>query len=162
MILHIVRKDLKQLWILVAVSTIAQFANTGLWVALNHFQEPAELVVPANVFPFVVWISIVLLIVACVHQEVVPGVSQDWLIRPIRRVDLLMAKVVFVLFFVNAPMLLSDFASGMATGFGTRQSIAAAMVHGLVAFLALELEFSLWGPSRRASLTSSVEYSQSG
>src|SRR5215471_4360339 len=139
MILHIVRKDLSQLWMLVAVSTIAQFANSGLWFALNHFQEPAELVVPANVFPFVVWISIVLLIVACVYQEVVPGVSQDWLIRPIRRVDLLMAKVMFVLIFVNAPMLFSDFAYGMATGFGIRQSLAAAMAHALLAFLALEL-----------------------
>jgi len=139
MILHIVRKDVSQLWMLVTIALIAQLANTGLWFALDHFQKPAELVVPAQVFPFIAWIAIIVLIVACVHQDVVPGVSQDWLIRPIRRADLILAKVMFVLIFVNAPMFVSDLAHGMARGFGVRQSLAAAGAHGLLAFLALEL-----------------------
>ena len=136
---HIVRKDLAQLWILVLTATITQFANAGLWFALDQFREPAELVVAAQVFPFVVWVAIVLLIVASVHHDCVPGVSQDWLIRPIPRRDLLQAKVVFLLISVNAPMLLSDFAHGIATGFGSRASLSAALAHGLLSLFVMEL-----------------------
>ena len=136
---HIVRKDLAQLWILVLTAATTQFANAGLWFAIDQFREPAELVVAAQVFPFIVWVAIVLLIIASVHQDSVPGVSQDWLIRPIRRRDLLQAKVVFLLISVNAPMLLADFVHGIATGFGSRDSLNAATVHGLLSLFVLEL-----------------------
>lgn len=136
---HIVRKDLAQLWILVLLSAITQFANTGLWIALDHFLEPGELVMAAKMFPIIVWISISILIVSCIHQDTLPGVSQDWLIRPLRRLDLLKAKFLFVLISVNVPMLLADFAHGMAGGFGIQRSLSAGMLHGLEALVVLEL-----------------------
>lgn len=148
---HIVRKDLSQLWILVLIAAMAQFANAGLWLALNQFQEPAELVVAAKVFPFIVWIAIALLIVACVHQDRLPGVAQDWLIRPIRRGELLGAKALFLLISVNVPMFLSDFVHAAVAGFGVRQSVNAAVVHGLLALFVLELAIWPWGPSQQAS-----------
>jgi hypothetical protein len=136
---HIVRKDLAQLWILVLLTAITQFANAGLWIALAHFQEPPELVMIAKLFPIIAWISISILIISCIHQDTMPGVSQDWLVRPIRRLDLLMAKILFVLIFVNVPMLLSDFVHAMVGGFGIRRSLNTGMLHGLVALIVLEL-----------------------
>jgi len=127
MIWHIFKKDLRQLLPLVAVVTIAQVANTALWFALGHFNEPRGLVVVAEVFSVGIFVAIAALITAAAQLEVMPGVSQDWLVRPIRRSDLLGAKLLFVLVVVHVPMLLADLAHGTAAGFALRESLTAAL-----------------------------------
>lgn len=127
MIWHIFRKDLRQLLPLVAVVTIAQVANAALWFALGHFNEPKGLVVVAEVFSVGIFVAIAALITATVQLDVLPGVSQDWLVRPIRRSDLLCAKLLFVSIVVHIPMLLSDLAHGTAAGFALRDSLMAAL-----------------------------------
>src|SRR6185295_9467793 len=127
MIWHIFKKDLRQLLPLVAVVTIAQVANTALWFALGHFNEPRGLVVVAEVFSVGIFVAIAALITAAAQLEVMPGVSQDWLVRPIRRSDLLGAKLLFVWVVVHVPMLLADLAHGTAAGFALRESLTAAL-----------------------------------
>jgi hypothetical protein len=130
---HIIRKDWGLLWPLVTLIAIAQAANVVLQMALGHFGEPPSLAVVGQAFPYLVWLGIVLLISAAVHQDTVPGVTQDWLVRPIARFDLLRAKVLFVLLSVHVPMLLADVGHGMAAGFSIAESLKAALAHaGLV------------------------------
>src|SRR2546423_5869145 len=43
------------------------------------------------------------LIAAIVHVEAIPGVRQDWLVRPIRRGNLLLEKFLFVVLMVGGP-----------------------------------------------------------
>jgi hypothetical protein len=149
MIWHILKKDWGQLWLLVTISAVAQFANAGLWIALGHFQQPRELMIVAELFPAFVWIAIAVLAIAAVHQDVLPGVTQDWLIRPIRRADLLQAKLSFVVIAVHGPMFAGDAIHGAATGFGLRETLAAAISHNAAVLLVLELPvFALAAISR--------------
>jgi hypothetical protein len=127
MMWRIFKKDLRQLWPLVAVVAIAHLTNAALWFALGHFKEPQGLVIVAQVFSFAILLGLVALITSAVQQDVLPGVSQDWLVRPIRRSDLLRAKLLFVLVAVHCPMLLADLAHGTAAGFAFHDSLTAAL-----------------------------------
>jgi hypothetical protein len=64
--------------------------------------------------------------VLVVHQDPLPGIRQDWLVRPIPRRDLFFAKLLFVLLFVQGPWWLVDLLQGVANGFGVGQSAATA------------------------------------
>jgi hypothetical protein len=130
---HIVRKDWRQLWPLVTLVAIAQGANVALQIALGHFGEPPALALVGQVVPYLVWLGIVLLITATVHQDALPGVTQDWLVRPIDRGALLRAKVLFVLIAVHVPMLFADITHAVVEGFTIAESLRAALEHtGLV------------------------------
>jgi hypothetical protein len=71
------------------------------------------------------------LIVIAVHQDVIPGVRQDWLVRPIRRTDMLIAKLLFVLLVIHGPMFATDVLQGIMNGFSTSQSVEAALWRGV-------------------------------
>ena len=88
MIWRIFRKDCGQLWPLVAVVAMAQGANAALWFGLGHFREPRGLLIFAELLSWLVLLGMATLIAAVVQEDTLPGVSQDWLIRPIRRSDL--------------------------------------------------------------------------
>ncbi len=133
---HIVSKDWRQLWPFVTLVAAVQAADVAVQIALGHFGDPPALAVVGQVLPGVVWLVIALLIAAAVHQDVLPGVTQDWLARPIRRRDLLQAKVLFVVIAVHVPMFLADLTHGVSEGFVLRESASAAAVHtGLVMFV---------------------------
>ena len=142
MIWRIFRKDWAQLWPLVAILTAIQFANAAFWFALGPFEAPRGLAIVAQVLSYLVLLSVVVLITATVQQDVLVGVSQDWLIRPVRRGALLCAKLLFVLITVHGPMLLADFAHGTASGFPARDTVAAALVRS--ASIALIFDFPVF------------------
>ncbi|HEY6454384.1 MAG TPA: hypothetical protein VIY90_03780 [Steroidobacteraceae bacterium] len=127
MIWRIFRKDWGQLWSLVAILAALQFANAAFWFALGPFEEPRGLVVAAQIFAYLVLLGVAVLVTVTVQQDALVGVSQDWLIRPVRRGALLCSKLLFVLITVHGPMLLADFAHGAAAGFSPRDTIAAAL-----------------------------------
>jgi hypothetical protein len=139
MIWRIVRKDWGQLWPLVAIVATAQWTNTALWFSLGHFKEPRGLVIFAELFSFASGIGMVALITAAVQEDALPGVSQDWLVRPIRRGDLLRAKLLFVVVAVHGPMLLADLTHGMAAGFAVRDSLTAALSRSALMLLVFDL-----------------------
>ena len=127
MIWRIFRKDWGQLWPLVAILTATQFTNAALWFALGPFEEPRGIVVVAQALSYLVLFGAVVLIAAAVQQDLLVGVSQDWLVRPIRRGPLFCAKLLFVLIAVHGPMLLADIAHGMASGFSPHDILSAAL-----------------------------------
>jgi hypothetical protein len=55
--------------------------------------------------------------VVAIHQDPIPGVRQDWLIRPIRHRDMAFAKVLFVLLMVQLPLWFVDVATALTDGF---------------------------------------------
>src|SRR5689334_25416896 len=71
------------------------------------------------------------LILSVVRQDAIPGVRQDWLVRPILRRDLLLAKILFVLLLVAAPMIAADAFGALLYGFSPGQSLAAAFSRGI-------------------------------
>jgi hypothetical protein len=73
------------------------------------------------------FIGIAALSIAVVHEDPVPGADQDWLIRPIPRTDLLLAKMSFVVLVILLPMLAINVAQELALGFPAVPSIATAL-----------------------------------
>jgi hypothetical protein len=100
-------KDCAQLWPLLTIVTVAQLTNAAMWLALGFFREPRGLVTVASLFSGATMLGMAALVVAVVQQDVLPGISQDWLVRPIRRSDLLRAKLTFMVLFVQGPALRS-------------------------------------------------------
>lgn len=139
MVWHIFKKDLKLLWPLVATVATVHLLNAVLQLKLAHFNEPLELANMARMLSYAVFLGIAALIVTAVHEDPVPGDRQDWLVRPIRRADLLLAKILFVLIAVHGPMLLADLGRGLALGFGFADSLSAALSRALLLLLAISL-----------------------
>jgi hypothetical protein len=127
MIWPIFRKDWTLLWPLAVLVTIIQIAlewaiyKFGFFGATPLARELMRLLTPA-------WfIGIVTLAIAVVHEDTVPGVDQDWLVRPIARTDLLLAKMLFVLAGVCLPMLVMNLIDELALGFPALPSFGAAL-----------------------------------
>lgn len=137
--LHILKRDCGQLWPLIALTTAAQIANLAAWTELGHFNEPDLLFTIARFLPAVVYLAIAGLITTAIHQDVIPGAGHDWLVRPIRRRDLMAAKLAFVLLTVHIPMFVLDIAHGATVGAPWRQSLVAAMIHNGILLLILDL-----------------------
>lgn len=135
MILHIVKKDWRLLrWLaigLMALAIVAELARYRLHTVgyYGHSQ-------PLDILLVLGW---ALLIVAVVHQDAIPGTRQDWLTRPIKRFDLLAAKLVFVLALVHAPSFIANVTDVLAAGFSLSQAIGAAAARSATLFLAVTL-----------------------
>jgi hypothetical protein len=80
------------------------------------------------------FIGIATLVAAVVHQDAIPGVDQDWLIRPLNRTHLLLAKLAFVALTVSVPMFVSNLMDALATGFALVPSLKAAFFKDLFVF----------------------------
>ena len=62
------------------------------------------------------FIGIAALAAAVVHQDPIPGVDQDWLIRPLHRTQLLLAKLAFLAITISVPMAALNLADALAIG----------------------------------------------
>src|SRR5205085_28874 len=58
----------------------------------------------------------------------IPSITQDWLVRPIKRSDLLLAKVLLVVLVIHAPMVVSNLLRGLAEGFAFGPSLGNALL----------------------------------
>jgi hypothetical protein len=132
--LHILKKDWKLLWPFVAALGILH----GL-AALARFNARHFLNFPSVPVSLLQLLGTATLIVLVVHQDPIPGVRQDWLVRPIPRRDLLLAKLLFVVLLVQGPWWIADLLQGLANGFPVRQSAAAATACAAWVLLTLTL-----------------------
>ena len=136
---HIFKKDLILLWPVVLLSALAQFGLDALMFASDRSPESQYLLLTARLFVLVVFLAITLAIALGVHQDPIPGTRQDWLIRPIRRRDLLLAKLLFVLAAVQLPMFLGDFVEAAAQGIAWQPAVVAAVSRNLYMLVVLTL-----------------------
>jgi len=126
MVWHIFRKDAKLLWLFVLGAACIQFMLAGMLYMLDRFRLEGTLINLFNLLQVSSIAAPALLTATLVHQDAIPGVRQDWLVRPIRRRDLLLAKVLFLLLMVHGPMFLADAIPALLHGFSLIQSVLAA------------------------------------
>src|SRR5229473_3096461 len=129
MVWHIFKKDLKLLWRLVLGLAAAQCLYTVLLYRRDH--GATNLAQMLNMLGMIIILAGGILVAAVVHLDAIPGVRQDWLVRPIKRMDLLAAKLLFVILLVEGPILITDFVGAAANGFPFAQSLSAAVSHSI-------------------------------
>jgi hypothetical protein len=133
---HIFKKDWKLLWPLALVGAASQ----ALLTVLRYQSEPSHgQEALSTVLTLCLVIAIVLLIVLTVQQDAIPGVNQDWLVRPIKRRDLLLAKLLAVALLIHGPMVASNLAQGLAEGF----SFGSTLRETLLSTFEVALVFTL-------------------
>lgn len=139
MILHIFKKDVRLLWPFAAGMALVHFALAGVAYRIDHFGVTGSLDSLLTLLEIAGILGAALLIAAVVHQDAVPGVRQDWLVRPVKRRDLLAAKLLFLLAMVQAPMVVADFCEVLAAGFGPGAALGAAAARAAYLFFLLLL-----------------------
>src|SRR5207253_7631087 len=108
--LHIFKKDVRHLWfeIAVAITVVAAFTFTGarraLWLVDPVTNRTAAWTMVLILLPLAWWT----LIARVIHDEALTGDRQFWITRPYSWKSLLGAKALFILAFINLPMLIAD------------------------------------------------------
>jgi hypothetical protein len=137
MIWHIFKKDIKLLWPFGTAAAILQFAVVAVHLKLGVFDEQPVLSSLLLLLESLLYFGASVLIAALVHEDAIVGNRQDWLVRPIRRRDLLGAKLLFLLLTMQLPLLLAAIIGGVANGFSFPVSFNEAIsqnVYFLVGF----------------------------
>jgi hypothetical protein len=127
---QILRKDWKLLWPMVALVTAIQVAFE--WI--GYFQDSPGAAVLLGPLTLAWHIGIAVMAAAVVLQDPVPGADQDWLIRPLRRSEVIVAKLAFVALTVSLPMLALNMAHAMAMSFPFALSLRAILFKELYVF----------------------------
>ena len=146
MILHIMKKDWKLLWRVVVLVAAVQFSLAAMLFHIDHAavnKNPYGLLL--QLILFMTFLGRAVLIVMCVQQDAIPGISQDWLSRPVKRTDLMFAKLAFVLLFAQGPVLIADFFQALAGGASFRHSLSTAITRSLFLLPVFTLPFLAFG-----------------
>lgn len=139
MMWHIFRKDLRMLWPFGVVATLLQFAIVAVHLKLGVFEEQPLYSSMLLLLESMLYFGVAILIATIVHEDAIVGTRQDWLIRPIRRHDLLGAKLLFLLMAVQLPMLLTSIIAGLANGFSLWTSLVQALSQNIYFFVGFTL-----------------------
>jgi hypothetical protein len=132
MVWHIFKKDCRLLWPLAAGLVVVE----GL-IAFARFKAGHFTNLPSVPLSLLVLLASAIAVMLVVHQDPIPGVRQDWLVRPIPRRDLFLAKLLFVVVLVQGPMFVTDLLQGLANGFSLSASAAAALASAISVLLTL-------------------------
>ncbi len=139
LILHILRKDWKLLWPLGVACALLQAALAGLEYRPESFAASDGGNAAAMILSLSLGLGLILTIVLAVQQDALPGVNQDWLIRPIKRRDLLIAKTLFVLSVIHVPIVTVHSIRGIAEGLALGDTLRVTLLSNVE----LALLFSL-------------------
>ena len=145
MIWHIFKKDCRLLWPVVLIVALVHVVSASLWIRLGRFNEPRDLMLTAYLLPLLGLLGIVILTVAALHQDALPGVRQDWLVRPVNRRHLFLAKLLFVLVMVQGPLLAAQMIEALVDGFPLLAALDAASANGLTALCLFTLPAMVLG-----------------
>jgi hypothetical protein len=131
MVWHIFKKDWKLLWKLFLALAVIQFLPAIIRVKLGLFGEDPTLEYLVTPLTEIAMAASALLTVAIVQQDSIPSAHEDWLTRPVRRRDLLLAKLLFAVVLVQSAVLSADTFLGLATGFSLGPAMSAALAHNI-------------------------------
>lgn len=127
----VLRKDAVAYWPF-ALGTVAIILLRPWYHELNRFELPSTLALGFAT------VASVFLIIAVVHGDAAASSRHDWLTRPVRRLDLILAKAVYLALVIFLPWLLGAF--GEATIY-QRLPVGEALLEtsGQLIFFALAL-----------------------
>lgn len=134
MIRHILRKDFRLLWPMVAVLAAIQMGYEWAEFSSGLFGENPAAEALLRPLTLAWFIGIAALTAAVVHQDTIPGVDQDWLIRPLNRTQLLLAKLIFLALTISAPMFVFNLLHALAMGMPLASSLTAVLVKEVFIF----------------------------
>ncbi|HUI57100.1 MAG TPA: hypothetical protein VLY04_19125 [Bryobacteraceae bacterium] len=127
--LHILKKDVRHLWIEIAVVLIATgllvFIDTprAFWLSNAPLPQTVGATLVSYLLPVAWWI----LIVRAVHAETLTGDREFWQTRPYSWRSLLAAKALLVALFVNLPMLAAQAMIVQQQGFSLSAEIPSLL-----------------------------------
>ncbi len=145
MIWHIFKKDVRLLWWLAAAVAALHFIEIVIILMLASSPNNRQLAQLMELLGIGGLFGVGFLITLLVHQDAIPGVRQDWLVRPIRRRDLLMAKLLFVVLLVQLPIMAADFLEAVVNGFPLGSSLAVAVSRSVFLLLLVDIPFLAFG-----------------
>jgi len=137
LITGIIGKDWKLLWPLVLLATAFQVLLGWLSFGSGFFGEDLAAQALYPTLSIAWYLGVIAVVVAVVHQDAIPGINQDWLIRPLKRSDLLLAKALFVIASISLPMLVVDLLNAVGAGFTLSQALGPAAVKEIYVLLTL-------------------------
>lgn len=127
MIWHIFRKDLRISWKAALGAAVLQWMAIALIVRLGVFPANHSLEQLHSLVRVTAGLATFLAAIMAVHNDVLTLPTGDWLMRPIRRRDVLLAKILFFIVAVQLPILIGCVGEGMGFGFGFGDSFGAAL-----------------------------------
>jgi hypothetical protein len=136
---QIFRKDWRLLWPLAVAGAVTQALLALLLYHSEPYSVSDEVSALAALLTLALAITLVLLIVLAVQQDAIPGVSQDWLVRPIKRGDLLLAKLLAVVLLIHGPIIAVSLLHGIAEGFSFGQVLRATLLSNFEVALVFSL-----------------------
>ncbi len=113
MIWHILRKDLRRLWVSAGVAGLLLACLT----MLDAWRFDWEVGLAESVLNLLVPLAWAVLIALAVQLDSLTSAKAFWLTRPVRRPALFAAKLLFAFLVVHVPMLVSDAAVLITHGF---------------------------------------------
>jgi hypothetical protein len=118
-ILHILRKDIRRHWREIALSfaIVVAYAWRNATRPVTSVYAMGGLFFQSQLLSLLVLVAWSFLILRAVHAECLVGDRQFWVTRPYKWKQLLVAKLLFVLLFVNLPLLLLQAFLLLAAGY---------------------------------------------
>lgn len=135
MIKHLLIKDWKLLWPMIGLVTAIQIGHEWAVYRSGLFGESAGAEVLMRPLTLAWFAGIAALAAATVHQDAIPGIDQDWLIRPLRRTELLLSKLIFVALTIALPMGALNLAHTLAMHMPLALSLKAIVAKELFVFV---------------------------
>ncbi len=149
MIWNIFKKDARLLWPVAVLVVALRVCAAILRHLVDHGKASAQVELLSGLLTSLTLLGVTVLAVVVIQQDAVPGTRQDWLIRPIRRRDLILAKVLFVLLMVQLPLWITDVGSMLVEGFTVPGAAMAAAARNLQVFCLFALPSMMIGAVTR-------------
>jgi len=146
---HFFKKDVRLLWPMPLFVVVAAALCALRTTLLGFFNQPA-LDRLTFFLPYLVYLGIAIAAITVVQQEPLSDPREDWLIRPIRRRDLVLSKVLFVLLMVNVPLMIVDTMQQLALHFPLAVSIGVAVSRALIVAVTFSLPALMLGAVTRS------------
>lgn len=152
-ILHIFRKDVRQHWreIVLSFAIIVAYAWHEVTRSPTSGYAAYDFSFLSQTLPLLVVVAWAFLIVRVVQEESLVGDRQFWVTRPYEWKRLLVAKLLFVLIFVNIPFFILQIFLLVNAGFPPTLYIA-----GLLLLQLLWVSILIWPSVTLATVTASI------
>lgn len=157
-ILALLKKDLRSLRPLVLLAWVA-FLLQPIIAGLDVNTASEGMVVLQGNFYWVGYFLCLLLMISVLQLDPAASLTHDWLTRPIPRIDLLIAKLLFLVVAVCIPVIVSRFILTLGEGYSVGTALAYAMaIEKLPAVLPVPLFFAiaLMTPNLRKFLQATI------